>query len=198
MKKSTLKIALMGAVIFGLTACGGNKAENETAEATATEQNAGEEQSMDEESPADEAEIEAPVVEEVAVEEVAADSKDSKEAKEPKGDGYKTTASGLKYKVLKQGKGKSPKATDVVTVHYEGKLLDGTVFDSSYQRGEPTSFPLNRVIQGWTEGLQLMNEGSIYELYIPYRLAYGEQGTPGGPIPPKADLIFKVELLKVQ
>ena len=113
-----------------------------------------------------------------------------------KGDGYTTTASGLKYKVLKQGKGRSPKATDIVLVNYEGKLTDGTIFDSSYQRGEPISFPLNRVIAGWTEGLQLMKEGSTYEFYIPYQLAYGEMG--GGPIPPKADLIFKVDLIEVK
>lgn len=111
---------------------------------------------------------------------------------------YTTTASGLKYKVLKEGTGKQPKATDNVTVHYEGKLLDGTIFDSSYQRGEPTTFPLNRVIPGWTEGVQLMKEGAVYEFYIPYQLAYGEMGTPGGPIGPKADLIFKVELIKVE
>lgn len=108
---------------------------------------------------------------------------------------YKTTPSGLKYRVLREGNGVSPKATDFVTVHYEGKLTDGNVFDSSYQRGEPATFPLNGVISGWTEGLQLMKEGSIYELYIPYQMAYGEDGK--GPIPPKADLIFIVELIKV-
>lgn len=107
-----------------------------------------------------------------------------------------TTPSGLKYKVVREGTGKKPGATDVVTVNYEGRLINGQIFDSSYQRGEPTSFPLNRVIPGWTEGLQLMPEGSEYIFYIPYQLAYGEYG--GGPIPPKADLVFRVELLQVQ
>lgn len=112
-------------------------------------------------------------------------------------DGFKTTASGLRYKVEKEGTGASPKATDTVLVHYTGKLLDGTVFDSSVERGEPISFPLNRVIAGWTEGLQLMKEGGKTVFYIPSDLAYGEQGTPGGPIPPNAPLIFEVELIKV-
>lgn len=121
---------------------------------------------------------------------------DSAAAKEETAQGeYKTTPSGLKYKVIKEGTGASPKATDIVTVHYEGKLTDGKVFDSSYQRNEPATFALDRVIPGWTEGLQLMKEGSIYELYIPYQMAYGAAGQ--GPIPPKADLIFTVELIKV-
>ena len=109
---------------------------------------------------------------------------------------YITTPSGLKYKVIKQGTGVKPKATDVVKVNYEGRLTNGQVFDSSYQRNQPAVFPLNRVIEGWTEGLQLMPEGSTYELYIPYNLAYKEAGAPG--IPPKSDLIFVVELLEVQ
>ena len=109
-----------------------------------------------------------------------------------------STPSGLKYRILKEGTGKTPTATDVVLVNYEGKLLDGKVFDSSYQRNQPISFPLNGVIKGWTEGLQLMKEGAAYEFYIPYNLAYGERGTPGGPIPPKADLVFVVELLEVK
>jgi FKBP-type peptidyl-prolyl cis-trans isomerase len=108
----------------------------------------------------------------------------------------KTTASGLKYVVEKEGSGKAPKATSNVTVHYTGKFLDGKVFDSSVQRGQPASFGLNQVITGWTEGLQLMKEGAKYTFYIPYTLAYGEQGYPGA-IPPKSDLIFEVELLKV-
>lgn len=111
--------------------------------------------------------------------------------------GYTTTASGLKYKVQKEGEGIQPSATNEVTVHYTGKLLDGTVFDSSVERGKPTSFPLNRVIAGWTEGLQLMKEGAKYEFIIPSNLAYGEQGTPGGPIGPNATLYFEVELIKV-
>ncbi|MDE6071602.1 MAG: FKBP-type peptidyl-prolyl cis-trans isomerase [Muribaculaceae bacterium] len=108
---------------------------------------------------------------------------------------YAVTASGLKYMVKQEGTGKSPSATDNVTVHYTGKLLDGTVFDSSVQRGEPATFPLNGVIPGWTEGLQLMKEGATYVFYIPTDLAYGPRG--GGPIPPYSDLIFEVELIKV-
>lgn len=109
--------------------------------------------------------------------------------------GIKTTASGLQYEVLKDGSGVNPKATDQVQVHYEGKLLDGTVFDSSVARGEPATFPLNGVISGWTEGVQLMKEGAKYRFYIPSALAYGETGA--GSIPPNSVLIFDVELLKV-
>ncbi|MDE5870384.1 MAG: FKBP-type peptidyl-prolyl cis-trans isomerase [Muribaculaceae bacterium] len=115
-----------------------------------------------------------------------------------KGDtGYQTTPSGLKYVTVVEGTGASPKETDVVTVHYTGRLLDGTVFDSSVERGEPTSFPLQMVIKGWTEGLQLMKVGGKTVFYIPSNLAYGEMGTPGGPIGPNADLIFEVELLGI-
>ena len=112
--------------------------------------------------------------------------------------GYTSTASGLKYKVVKEGTGAMPKAEDTVEVHYTGKLLDGTVFDSSVERGETISFPLNGVIKGWTEGLQLMKEGAKYEFIIPPYLAYGERGTPGGPIGPNATLYFEVELFKVK
>lgn len=112
-------------------------------------------------------------------------------------EGVVTLPSGLQYKVLGAGKGKSPKETSTVTVNYVGKLLDGTEFDSSYKRGEPATFPLNGVIRGWTEGLQLMKEGSKYEFYIPASLAYGENGA-GGVIPPNATLIFQVELIAVQ
>jgi FKBP-type peptidyl-prolyl cis-trans isomerase len=111
--------------------------------------------------------------------------------------GYITTASGLIYKVVKEGTGAMPKAEDTVEVHYTGKLLDGTVFDSSVERGQTISFPLNGVIKGWTEGLQLMKEGAKYEFIIPSYLAYGERGTPGGPIGPNATLYFEVELFKV-
>lgn len=114
-------------------------------------------------------------------------------AENAKKEGVKTTESGLQYKVIREGAGESPKATDTVVVNYEGKLIDGKVFDSSYERGEPISFPLNQVIPGWTEGLQLMKPGAEYELYIPSDLAYGEAGNPE--IEPNSVLIFKVELL---
>jgi len=106
-----------------------------------------------------------------------------------------TTPSGLKYRKIKDGNGKKPKVTDRVKVHYTGTLIDGTKFDSSVDRGEPITFPLNQVIPGWTEGLQLMDEGSKYMLYIPYNLGYGEQ--PAGSIPPGSTLIFEVELLEI-
>lgn len=111
--------------------------------------------------------------------------------------GVKVTASGLQYEVIEATLGQKPKATDKVKVHYEGTLIDGTVFDSSYQRGEPITFGLNQVIAGWTEGLQLMSIGSKYKLYIPYNLGYGAQGA-GASIPPYAALIFTVELLGIE
>ncbi|MEA3208147.1 MAG: FKBP-type peptidyl-prolyl cis-trans isomerase FklB [Chthoniobacter sp.] len=113
-------------------------------------------------------------------------------------EGVKTTATGLQYKHLKEGTGKSPKASNTVKVHYRGTLLDGTEFDSSYKRHEPIEFPLGGVIRGWTEGLQLMKEGGKTILYIPSKLAYGERGTPGGPIGPNETLIFEIELLEVK
>ncbi|MDD7304556.1 MAG: FKBP-type peptidyl-prolyl cis-trans isomerase [Bacteroidaceae bacterium] len=130
---------------------------------------------------------------------------DSKEAIE-KGNAYLkenaertgviTTKSGLQYEVLAEGTGNSPKATDRVRCHYEGRLIDGTVFDSSYERGEPADFGLNQVITGWTEGVQLMKEGAKYRFHIPYVLGYGERGA-GSQIPPYSTLVFDVELIQV-
>lgn len=111
-------------------------------------------------------------------------------------EGVVTLPSGLQYKVLSEGNGKKPKATDKVKCHYEGFLVDGTVFDSSIRRGEPAVFPLNQVIAGWTEGLQLMQEGAKYRFFIPYHLGYGEHGA-GASIPPYAALVFDVELIEV-
>ncbi len=110
-------------------------------------------------------------------------------------EGVQETASGLQYKALKKGAGKSPTAQSEVEVHYQGTLIDGTEFDSSYKRNKTARFPLNGVIPGWTEGLQLMKEGAVYEFYIPSRLAYGDRNLPN--IPAGSTLIFKVELIKV-
>lgn len=117
-------------------------------------------------------------------------------AENAKNEGVKVTESGLQFVVEKEGTGAQPTATDEVTVHYTGRLLDGTVFDSSVNRGEPATFPLNRVIPGWTEGVQLMKEGGKYTFFIPSELAYGAQGVPNA-IPPHSTLIFEVELIKV-
>ena len=115
-----------------------------------------------------------------------------------KKEGVKITKSGLQYKVLEEGSGTKPTSSkDTVEVHYEGRLVDGSKFDSSYDRGDTISFPLKSVIPGWTEGVQLMNVGSTYEFYIPYQLGYGEEGYPPV-IPPNATLIFKVELKSIK
>jgi FKBP-type peptidyl-prolyl cis-trans isomerase len=117
-------------------------------------------------------------------------------AENSKRDGVKTTASGLQYEVIKKGDGAKPAATDTVTVHYRGTLINGKEFDSSYSRNEPTSFPLNQVIPGWTEGLQLMNVNSKYKFFVPSKLAYADRGA-GTDIGPNATLIFEVELLSI-
>mgnify|MGYP003878732549 FL=1 len=117
-------------------------------------------------------------------------------AENAKRDGVTTTATGLQYEVLVEGSGDSPKETDQVTVHYHGTLIDGTVFDSSVERGQPATFPVNGVIAGWVEALQLMNPGAKYKLFIPSNLAYGERGA-GGSIGPNATLIFEVELISI-
>ena len=117
-------------------------------------------------------------------------------AENSKKEGVKVTNSGLQYEVLKEGSGNKPLSTDTVEVHYRGTLINGTEFDSSYKRNKSTSFPLNRVIKGWTEGVQLMKQGSKYKFFIPSELGYGSQGG-GGVIPPNATLIFEVELLNI-
>ena len=118
-------------------------------------------------------------------------------AENGKKDGVVTLPSGLQYQVLKEGDGKKPSATDQVVCHYEGTLIDGTVFDSSYKRNQPATFGLNQVIAGWTEGVQLMQEGAKYRFFIPYNLVYGERGA-GAQIPPFAALVFDVELIEVK
>ena len=118
-------------------------------------------------------------------------------AENGKREGVVTLPSGLQYQVLKEGNGKKPSATDQVVCHYEGTLIDGTIFDSSYKRNEPATFGLNQVIPGWTEGVQLMQEGAKYRFFIPYKLAYGERGA-GAQIPPFAALVFDVELIEVK
>ena len=118
-------------------------------------------------------------------------------AENGKKEGVITLPSGLQYQVLRDGNGKKPKATDQVECHYEGTLIDGTIFDSSYKRGQTATFPLNGVIAGWTEGLQLMQEGAKYRFFIPYQLGYGANGA-GASIPPYAALVFDVELIAVK
>lgn len=118
-------------------------------------------------------------------------------AENGKKEGVVTLPSGLQYQVLREGNGKKPKATDQVECHYEGTLIDGTIFDSSYKRGQTATFPLNGVIAGWTEGLQLMQEGAKYRFFIPYQLGYGANGA-GASIPPYAALVFDVELIAVK
>ena len=116
-------------------------------------------------------------------------------ARNAKQEGIHVTASGLQYQIIKEGTGRKPGPGDVVTVHYTGRLIDGTVFDSSVERGEPATFAVGQVIPGWVEGLQLMNEGAAWRLFIPSNLAYGPHGT--GPIQPNSTLIFDVQLIKV-
>lgn len=118
-------------------------------------------------------------------------------AENAENDGVMTTDSGLQYRVIEEGDGEQPEATDTVEVHYRGSLLNGEEFDSSYSRGEPVSFPLNNVIPGWSEGVQLMRVGATYEFFLPPNLAYGETPPQGSPIPAGAALIFEVELLDI-
>ena len=186
MKKTFIPAGLMAAAVIvagGMASCGGNKAEKQD-DTQAVE------------------EMVAAV--EAATPDTTLRAYDAnffndpdKKSTTPTPTTYMQTESGLKYTIVKEGAGARPSASDNVTVHYTGRLTDGTVFDSSIDRGEPTTFPLNQVIPGWTEGLQLMQEGSTAVFYIPSNLGYGEMGTPGGPIPPNAPLIFEVQLIKV-
>jgi FKBP-type peptidyl-prolyl cis-trans isomerase FklB len=171
--KKIFIMAVTAMLFAGMASCGSNEtSSNETAEAT-------EEVTPDYGEVKDNATIGREFLEENA-----------------KNDSVTQTESGLQYMVLKEGNGAKPGPTDEVTVHYTGRLLNGTVFDSSVERGEPATFPLDKVIAGWTEGLQLMSEGSKYRLFIPSELAYGSKGS-GDKILPNSTLIFDVELIKV-
>lgn len=155
----------------------------------------------DEETKATMATFQKEMMEKQAASKKAAGEKNATEGKKfleanKSKEGVKTTASGLQYKVLKEGTGPTPKATDTVKVNYRGTTIDGTEFDSSYKRGQPAEFPVNRVIKGWTEALQLMKVGAKYQLYVPTELAYGERGA-GSDIGPNAMLMFDVELLGI-
>ncbi len=180
MKK--IHLIATGLFLFGgiLTSCSGNKTSSETTAAEESEPVA----------------TEAPALKENRdpVADVFADP--ARKSEVATDSTYAETPSGLKYIVMTEGTGKSPKAEDAVTVHYRGKLTNGVVFDSSLTRGEPATFPLSRVIPGWTEGLQLMKEGGKTIFYIPSELAYGPAGAPPT-IGPNEDLIFEVELIKV-
>ncbi len=174
MMKKFFAFALAAVLMTGMVSCNGN---SETTEATETTEETASDQGV----------------------EIKDNLTIGREflAENAKNDSVTQTASGLQYMVLKEGTGAKPGPTDQVTVHYTGRLLDGTVFDSSVDRGEPATFPLNGVIAGWTEGLQLMSEGAKYRLFIPSELAYGEKGA-GEQILPNSTLIFDVELIKVE
>lgn len=184
MKKIFLGIMACSALMIGMSACG-NKAEaNQDVQDTAAEV-------VEEEALA----LPDSVYEDVALAAVLDQlTADNDTVKRPTQ--IYVTPSGLKFRVVKEGTGKAPKAYNVVDVNYEGKLTDGKTFDSSYERGQSIQFPLQNVIPGWTEGLQYMKEGGVYEFYIPSQLAYGERGA-GADIAPNSDLLFKVELIKV-
>lgn len=184
MKIKFMPLAFAAGVVLSMSACGGNSTKQEDSL-----------KQIDEMVKA----VEAPPAFEGADKYNAEFfNNPEKQSETPSDSTYMTTSTGLKYVVIAEGEGNQPKATDVVTVHYTGTLTNGDVFDSSVSRGEPASFPLTRVIPGWTEGLQLMKEGGRTVFYIPSELAYGDRVDPTGPIPPNAPLIFWVQLLQVQ
>lgn len=179
-RKSILWVTASAAILFGMGACKKTDKQDNAAQNDQTEEVA---------APLSDAQVDEMIVKYM-------NQLTPEPGMENRTDSLVTTPSGLKYRIVKEGQGQNPTAQNEVTVNYEGRLLDGNIFDSSYQRGEPTSFPLTQVIAGWTEGLQYMKPGAIYEFYIPYNLAYGDQERPG--LPAKSDLLFKVELLEVK
>jgi FKBP-type peptidyl-prolyl cis-trans isomerase FkpA len=192
--RKLLVTATAALALTSLTACGeGTKPEAAREPAASAEKPAADTKAA---APAADPKAAAPAAEAPKAA-PAADSPQAAPAADSKETGkVTTTASGLKYEILKDAEGPKPAATDQVTVHYRGTLTDGTEFDSSYGRGQPATFPLNRVIKGWTEGVQLMSPGSKYKFTIPPELGYGAAGA-GGRIPPNATLIFEVELIKI-
>lgn len=187
MKRNFLPAAFIAMGMLALASCGGNKTAETTQNETPKEVEEQVETVLNEE--------EVPGIQGTPYN-ASFFNDAAKKSDTPTDSTYAVTESGLKYTIVEDGKGKKPTATDIVTVDYTGCLTNGQVFDSSIDRGEPTEFPLNRVIPGWTEGLQLMKEGGTAVFYIPSELAYGEQGVPGN-IPPSAPLIFWVKLIKV-
>lgn len=183
-KTFSLGMTAAAAILLGVTSCG-NKVD-------ASQESAPVAQAVEE--------IQAPAPSDTVIADVALAAvldQLTPENDAPRDSMIHITPSGLKYRIITEGTGRRPTASDVVEVNYEGKTLEGKTFDSSYQRGESISFPLSRVIPGWTEGVQLMQEGAVYEFYIPSNLAYGERGVEPD-IAPNSDLLFKVQLIKVQ
>lgn len=198
MKKEILMTAAVALMSLGAMSCKASDKDSDTGEDTASEMTSqakgGDKMLAEEALEAMDAAAESESGVTMPEGEAPAELPSSMDPKD-----YKSTPSGLMYRELRPGTGKQPAGpAAVVKVDYAGKHLDGTVFDSSYDRGEPIEFPLNRVIPGWTEGVQLMKEGAKYEFLIPSRLAYGPKGTPGGPIRPNEDLYFVVELHEVK
>ena len=186
-RKNSLKLMAGAAILIGMVACGNKKDANQTdMDAQGTETAI---QEAPQEQPQDLAPVDTMQI-------IAALNNLTPEKGIERDSVIHITPSGLKYRVIKEGTGNTPTTSSRVSVNYEGKLTNGMDFDSSYKRGEPTSFGVTEVIPGWTEGLQLMKEGAIYEFYIPSNIAYGAREIPGA-IPANSDLVFKVELIKI-